>query len=159
MLLGLCKLHHVMAEMGMATGGNSESSCFSIMNMGSTRFSKLECTGHVPLLTGSQTAGSGLSFGLQFSTGTALPRHPPWTPAQGTCPSAGPRAGSEDQAGFQPQDIPPFLAAEPPAQSGKGCRALPPASALRYSRKGGTNHHGIASLPMLSHRTLHEAGC
>lgn len=76
MLLGSCKLHHAMAEMGMATGGNSESSCFSITNTGSTRFSKLECTGHVPLLTGSQTAGSGLSFGLQFSSGTALPLPP-----------------------------------------------------------------------------------
>lgn len=29
---------------------------------------KLECAGHVPLLTGSQTARNGLSCGLKFSS-------------------------------------------------------------------------------------------
>lgn len=56
------------------------------MNVGSTGSSKLECAGHVPLLTGSQTARNGLSFGLKFSSEKQQELyslwHPPWAPVQ-----------------------------------------------------------------------------
>jgi len=56
-----------MAEMGMVTGNNKvDPAASGEINVGSTWLPKLERTGHVPLLTGPQTARNGLSFGLQF---------------------------------------------------------------------------------------------
>lgn len=53
----------------MARGNNkADPAASGELNIGTMWFCKLECTGHIPLLKGSQTARNGLSFGLQFSS-------------------------------------------------------------------------------------------
>lgn len=71
------------ADSGMVTGNNkADPTTSGEMNVGSIWLSKLECTGHTPLLMGSQTGRNGLSFivynfHLKNSTsGTILPLAP-----------------------------------------------------------------------------------